>query len=51
MGEKKDWFSLYYQNQDAKYSDYLNNGITSNDVQLRDKEFYKTNDKIIQVKQ
>lgn len=48
MEEKKDWFSLYYQNQDAKYSDYLNNGITSNDVQLRDKEFYKTNDRIVQ---
>ena len=48
MNEKKDWFSLVYENQDASFSDYLNNGIKSTDVELRDKDFYKTNDAVIQ---
>lgn len=48
MTEKRDWFGLYYQNQNANYTDFLQNGIAPNDVVLNDKNTYKKNDKIIQ---
>ena len=48
MTEKRDWFGLYYQNQNANYTDFLQNGIVPSDVVLNDKDTYKKNDKIIQ---
>ena len=48
MEEKRDWFGLYYQNQNANYTDYLQNGISPKDVILQDKDSYKKNDKIVQ---
>ena len=48
MEEKRDWFGLYYQNQNANYTDYLQNGISPKDVVLQDKDSYKKNDKIVQ---
>lgn len=46
--EKKDWFGLYYSNQDKNYTDFLQNGITSSNIELKSKDEYKKNDKIIQ---
>ena len=46
--EKKDWFGLYYSNQDKTYIDFLQNGITPNDIELKSKDEYKQNEKIIQ---
>ena len=37
MEEKRDWFGLYYQNQNANYTDYLQNGISPKDVFYKDK--------------
>lgn len=48
MTEKKDWFGLYYQNQNANYTDFLQHDIKPSDVVLNDKDTYKKNDKIIQ---
>ena len=39
--EKKDWFGLYYSNQDKTYIDFLQNGITPNDIELKSKDEYK----------
>ena len=47
MEEKKDWFGLQYANPNATSDDFLLNGIRTNEVELKDKDFYKKNDKII----
>lgn len=47
MEEKKDWFGLQYANPNATSDDFLLNGIKTNEVELKDKDFYKKNDKII----
>ena len=46
--EKKDWFGLYYSNQDKTYIDFLQNGVTPNDIELKSKDEYKQNEKIVQ---
>lgn len=46
--EKKDWFGLYYSNQDKTYVDFLQGGITPNNIELKSPDEYKKNEKIVQ---
>nr|DAT90399.1 MAG TPA: exodeoxyribonuclease V beta chain [Caudoviricetes sp.] len=47
MEQKKDWFSLFYDNQNATYTDFLQSGIDPEDVQLLSKDDYKKNENVV----